>query len=109
MTVSTKNSPLKSDLAKVEAHVVQQKEYDEVPELTGDMVAHGTFKKAGKLVSADVGKAAMSLRLRGRPKVEQPKQTVAIRLSADLLAALRATGKGWQTRAEETLRRSLGL
>lgn len=109
MTVSTRNSPLKSDMAKVDAHVVQKHEYDEVPELTDEMVNLGSFRKAGKPVPADVGKAAMSSRLRGRPKVQQPKKTVAIRLSADVLAALRATGKGWQTRAEETLRRSLGL
>jgi len=46
---------------------------------------------------------------RGRPRVAAPKKTVAIRLSADVLAALKATGKGWQTRVEQTLRASLGL
>ena len=37
------------------------------------------------------------------------KEAVKIRLDADLLAALRATGDGWQTRINDTLRASLVL
>ncbi len=33
------------------------------------------------------------------------KTPTTIRLSADVLKAMRATGRGWQTRADETLRR----
>ena len=40
----------------------------------------------------------------GRPKAENPKQTIAIRLDPDVLAAFRATGPGWQTRMNEVLR-----
>src|SRR5690606_2990087 len=36
---------------------------------------------------------------RGRPPLENPKQAGKLRLDADLVAALRASGKGWQTRA----------
>ena len=32
---------LGSDLAKVAAHVIQPEEYDELPELTADMLARG--------------------------------------------------------------------
>ncbi len=46
---------------------------------------------------------------RGRPVLANPKVSTTIRLSQDVLAALRATGKGWQTRVEQTLRHSLGL
>ena len=35
------------------------------------------------------------------------KQAVSIRLSPDVLAAFRATGKGWQTRIDEALRQHL--
>lgn len=47
-------------------------------------------------------------RRRGRPPVENPKQQVSIRLDADLLAKLRATGPGWQGRVNEILRKAVG-
>ena len=40
----------------------------------------------------------------GRPKAENPKQTIAIRLDPEVLAAFRATGPGWQTRMNDVLR-----
>jgi uncharacterized protein (DUF4415 family) len=43
-------------------------------------------------------------RPRGRPPVDTPKQTVTIRLDADLLENLRASGKGWQSRVNKILR-----
>jgi uncharacterized protein (DUF4415 family) len=46
---------------------------------------------------------------RGRPKAENPKTKVTVRLSADVLDALRASGPGWQTRADQMLRRGLKL
>ena len=36
---------LGSDLAKVAAHVIQPEEYDELPELTDDMLARGIVNK----------------------------------------------------------------
>jgi uncharacterized protein (DUF4415 family) len=55
--------------------------------------------------------AALLLRKPGRPAKapELRKQKVNIRLSPDVLKALRATGAGWQTRADELLRAGLGL
>jgi len=41
---------------------------------------------------------------RGRPPKKMPKQQVTIRLDADLLAELRALGKGWQTQVNAALR-----
>jgi uncharacterized protein (DUF4415 family) len=46
---------------------------------------------------------------RGRPPLKSPKKTVAIRLSQDVIAALKATGKGWHTRVEKILRAEMGL
>src|ERR1035437_10072505 len=45
----------------------------------------------------------------GRAKTRGPnrrptKEQVAVRYSADVLAAFRATGRGWQTRMDEALR-----
>ena len=48
-------------------------------------------------------------KLRGRPKASITKEPVKIRLDADVLAALRASGEGWQTRINDTLRASLLL
>ena len=39
------------------------------------------------------------------PQKAPTKTLVSMRLSADVLAALKATGKGWQTAVDETLRR----
>jgi len=39
---------LKSDLARVDAHEIQSDEYDELPELTDDILARGTVNKDGK-------------------------------------------------------------
>jgi uncharacterized protein (DUF4415 family) len=47
-------------------------------------------------------------RRRGRPPVESPKQQVSIRLDADVLAKLRASGPGWQSRVNEILRKAVG-
>jgi uncharacterized protein (DUF4415 family) len=70
---------------------------DDAPELTAE------FFKTADLYEGD------KLRGRGRPKSETPKEPVKIRLDADVLAALRATGEGWQTRINDTLRASLKL
>ncbi len=52
---------------------------------------------------------SLQTKLRGRPKAMTTKEPVKIRLDADLLSALRATGDGWQTRINDTLRASLQL
>ena len=46
-----------------------------------------------------------------RPKLPEGERkiSVTIRLDADLLDALRATGPGWQTRANDMLRKGMGL
>jgi len=51
-------------------------------------------------------------RARGRPAGSvqaTTKQAVKLRLDADVLEALRATGEGWQTRINDMLRASLRL
>ena len=89
MTASKRTSPrsLGSDLAKVAAHVIQPEEYDELPELTGDMLARGKVNKGG------------------RPRSENPKKLISIRLPEDVILKWRATGPGWQTRMAEKLAR----
>ena len=79
---------LGSDLAKVAAHVIQPDEYDELPELTDDMLARGSVNKGG------------------RPRSENPKKLISIRLPEDVILKWRATGPGWQTRMAEKLARA---
>jgi uncharacterized protein (DUF4415 family) len=43
----------------------------------------------------------------GRPKLAAPKVTITFRLSADLVASIRATGKGYNLRVESVLRKAL--
>ena len=42
--------------------------------------------------------------MRGRPVSANPKVAVKVRLDADVLEKLRASGKGWQTRVNNVLR-----
>ena len=58
--------------------------------------------------SADLYKGN-KIQKRGRPKAATTKEPVKLRIDADVLAALRASGDGWQTRINDTLRASLRL
>jgi uncharacterized protein (DUF4415 family) len=40
----------------------------------------------------------------GRPRLDNPKVPVKLRLDDDVVAALRATGPGWQTRINDMLK-----
>ncbi len=67
--------------------------------------------KAGKHAVVHTPEQIVARR-RGRPvgSVQAvTKEPVKIRLDADVLQALRATGDGWQTRINDTLRASLAL
>lgn len=43
-------------------------------------------------------------RSRGRPKLDRPKVSITIRVDADVAEALRASGKGWQTRMNDAIK-----
>jgi uncharacterized protein (DUF4415 family) len=74
---------------------------EENPEWTDEM-----FKQSLRL---DALPPTLQVKLRGRPKAAVTKEPVKLRLDADVLAALRASGDGWQTRINDTLRASLHL
>jgi uncharacterized protein (DUF4415 family) len=50
---------------------------------------------------------AIARRVGGRPVQTVHKQPVTLRLDPDVLAQWRASGKGWQTRAAEALRKAM--
>lgn len=67
---------------------------DDAPELTEEWFATADLYHGEKLIR------------RGRPKSESPKEAIDIRLDPDVLAHYRATGPGWQSRVNETLRKA---
>jgi uncharacterized protein (DUF4415 family) len=78
-------------------------ESDDAPRLTWEMAEHAQLSIGGKVIrEADppLGKR------RGRPpkREDERKELVSLRLSPDVLAWLRATGPGWQTRLDDMLR-----
>lgn len=46
-------------------------------------------------------------RQRGRPPVAIKRPTMTMRIDPDILAALKASGKGWQTRVNDLLRKEV--
>jgi len=76
---------LKSDLARVDAHVLRPHEYKELPELSEEMMARAKVNRGGRPVSAN------------------PRRLISLRLPADVIEKWKATGPGWQTRMAERL------
>ncbi|MDR2213863.1 MAG: BrnA antitoxin family protein [Pseudomonadales bacterium] len=66
-------------------------------------------KPAREVFSPERYAALTEKRPRGRPKADQTKVFTGLRLDADVLEALRATGPGWQTRVNAMLRECLSL
>ncbi|MBK5915056.1 BrnA antitoxin family protein [Rhodocyclus purpureus] len=78
---------------------------DDAPELTDAFFEQGEWKIGEQPVSAADGAATLRKALsRGRPKAETTKQALTVRYDADVVAAFKATGKGWQTRMNAALR-----
>ena len=76
---------LGSDLRRVDAHVIRRREYRELPELTDEMLAQGKVNKGG------------------RPRSDNPRKLISIRLPEDVIERWRSTGPGWQTRMADCL------
>lgn len=76
---------------------------EENPELTTEQIAR--MRPAAEVLGQAFVDAQM--RGRGRPKAERTKTRVTLRLDPDVLAHFRATGPGWSSRINETLRREL--
>ena len=76
---------LKSDLARFVAHLVEEGEYEELPELTEEMLARAKVNKGGRPISSN------------------PRKLLSLRLPSDVIDRWKATGPGWQTRMAERL------
>ncbi len=66
MTVKKRASrrTLKSDLSRVDAHVIQPNEYQELPKLTNEMLVRAKVKKGGRPVF-EAAKADLTSAARG--------------------------------------------
>ena len=62
-----------SDLARVDAHVIRPHEYEELPELSDDMLARGTVNKGG------------------RPRSAHPRKLISLRLPEEVSQGWRAS------------------
>ena len=67
---------------------------DDVPEITEQWIEEADLYHGKKLVR------------RGRPKLENPRQLLSLRLPPEVIASWKATGPGWQTRMAEVLEKS---
>jgi uncharacterized protein (DUF4415 family) len=76
---------LTSNLEQIDTHDIALHEYEELPELTEDMLARAKLKKGGRPLSAS------------------PRKSISLRLPPEVIERWRATGPGWQTRMAERL------
>jgi uncharacterized protein (DUF4415 family) len=77
--------------------VIQREEYEEIPEITDEVLERADLYHGDKLIR------------RGRPPSAAPKEAIKLRLDPDVLAYFRGLGPGWQTRINEALRRAAKL
>jgi uncharacterized protein (DUF4415 family) len=70
---------------------------DNAPPLTDEFFDRAEIRHGDKIIRRD------------RPPLASPKQAVKLRLDADVLAAYRKTGDGWQTRINADLRKARKL
>lgn len=80
---------------KLKKSVQRWADPDDAPEVTAQWITEASVYDGDKLVR------------RGRPVGSikaTPKVSTTIRFDSDVLAELKATGRGWQTRANDILR-----
>ena len=76
---------LASDLKQVDSHVIAANEYEDLPELSDDMLSRAKLNKGG------------------RPLSTNPRKSISLRLPSEVIERWRASGPGWQTRMVERL------
>ncbi|MBB5044532.1 BrnA antitoxin family protein [Shinella fusca] len=64
------------------------------------------FREALPELAAAIDRAKAK---RGRPAMDNPKQQISVRLDPDIIRHYKATGKGWQARMNDDLRKAAGL
>ena len=84
-----------------------QADWDEVednPELTEEELKEmRPFREVFPDLAASIDRKL------GRPKAENPKKAISLRLDAEVIERFKAGGEGWQSRMNEALRKAVGL
>lgn len=75
----------------------------DAPELTDAFFEKGVWRIGDRIVSRQEGQAEAGKR-RGRPAGSGNKVSTTIRFDAEVLAAVKAMGSGWQTRMNDVLK-----
>jgi uncharacterized protein (DUF4415 family) len=78
---------------------------DDAPEWSDDVFERAEIRQGDRVVRS----AAGTLTRRGRPRLEQPKKQVTLRLDQDVIDRFRADGPGWQSRINEALKKAAGV
>ena len=94
--MNAKSGRIGSKLRKVDAHAVSPAEYEELPEVTSEMLARAEYRVAGRRKTHP--------RRRGLQKSPR-KVPLSLRLSPEVVRHFRAKGRGWQTRIDEALKK----
>ena len=69
-----------------------------------DDTNHTDKELAGFKPAAEFKELQTVLKAAGRPKLDNHKKPVSIRLSPEVVDYFKGTGKGWQTRMDEVLK-----
>jgi uncharacterized protein (DUF4415 family) len=64
---------------------LKEEDYEDLPELTEEMLTHIKLKKGG------------------RPLSPNPRKLISLRLPTDVIERWKATGPGWQTRMADRI------
>jgi uncharacterized protein (DUF4415 family) len=78
---------------------------DDAPEWSAEVFERAEIRHGVQVLRPATG----TLTRRGRPRLEQPKKQVTLRLDQDVLDRFRADGPGWQSRINEVLKKAVGV
>lgn len=78
---------------------------DDAPEWTDEMFARAKMQRGDTVLR----EASGTISKVGRPKSDDPKQQITLRLDRIVLDTFRDTGPGWQSRINAELRKALGI
>ncbi|HEY5412744.1 MAG TPA: BrnA antitoxin family protein [Caulobacteraceae bacterium] len=79
-------------------------EQDDAPAWTDDVFERAELREGDEVTRPASG----TLTRRGRPKLENPKRQVTLRLDPEVLNYFRSTGRGWQSRINSVLKKAVG-
>jgi uncharacterized protein (DUF4415 family) len=76
---------------------------DDAPEWSDDVFERAEIRRGDKIVRPASG----TLTKMGRPRLQNPKRQVTLRLDGEVIDRWRASGPGWQSRINEILKKAV--